>query len=118
MSSPAPLEDSDAPRGFMDRLRGLTRAQRALILYAAALLFGVLVVPFLIFLVGNRVLGPYTQGQNLRGGPFALLGDFFTGLAHGSAVFWAVALGPLLVLVLLRLFVVGLRLLPPRAPRT
>ena len=38
-------------------------------------------------------------------GPLALLADFFIGLLHGSAVFWAVALGPAALLLLLRLFV-------------
>jgi hypothetical protein len=112
MPSPLPPDDSDAPRGALARLRALSRTQRALILYALALLFGVLIVPLLIWVVGNRVLGPYTQGQNTRAGPFALLVDFFVGLAHGSAVFWAVALGPLAILLLLRLFLWGLRALP------
>ncbi len=112
MSSSPPLQDADAPRGWRERLRALSHPQRVLILYAAALLFGVLGVPFLIWLAGNRVLGPYTHGQNLHAGPFALLGDFFTGLVHGSAVFWAVALGPAVMLLLLRLFLRGLRALP------
>ena len=112
MSSSSPLEDSQSPRGWRERLRALSRRQRILILYAVALLFGLLGVPFLIWLAGNRVLGPYTHGQNLHAGPFALLADFFTGLAHGSAVFWAVALGPAVIILLLRLFLRGLRALP------
>ena len=112
MSSRSPLEDSEAGRGWRERLRALSRTQRVLILYGAALLFGLLGVPFLIWLAGNRVLGPYTHGQNPHAGPFALLADFFIGLAHGSAVFWAVALGPALVLLLLRLFLRGLRARP------
>jgi hypothetical protein len=109
---PEPLDDTDAPRGPLARLRALTGTQRALILYALALIFGVLIVPLLIWLIGNRVLGPYTQGQNTHAGALALLEDFFVGLAHGSAVFWAVALGPLVVVLLLRLFLRGLRALP------
>jgi hypothetical protein len=112
MASTVPPDDSEAPRGALARLRALSGAQRALILYALALLFGVLIVPFLIWLVGNRVLGPYTQGQNTHAGPVALLTDFFVGLAHGSAVFWAVALGPFAIVLLLRLFLRGLRALP------
>ena len=112
MSSSSPLEDSEGPRDWRERLRGLSRRQRVLILYAAALLFGLLGVPFLIWLAGNRVLGPYTHGQNLHAGPFALLADFFVGLTHGSAVFWAVALGPAVIILLLRLFLRGLRALP------
>ena len=56
-------------------------------------------------MAGNRILGPYVQGQNSHAGPMALLGDFLTGLGHGSAIFWAVALGPAVFLLLLRLLV-------------
>ena len=112
MPLPPSPDDSDEPRGALERLRALSGAQRALILYALALLFGVLIVPLLIWLVGNRVLGPYTQGQNTHAGAFALLEDFFVGLAHGSAVFWGVALGPLVIVLLLQLFLRGLRALP------
>jgi hypothetical protein len=112
MASPLPPDDTEAARGPLGRLRALSGTQRALILYALALLFGVLIVPLLIWLVGNRVLGPYTQGQNTHAGALALLQDFFVGLAHGSAVFWAVALGPLLIVLLLQLFLRGLRALP------
>ena len=45
------------------------------------------------------MLGPYASG-----GPFALLANFFVGLANGSPVFWCVALGPYLLTLLLRLF--------------
>jgi hypothetical protein len=85
---------------------------RELLLLAAALLCGLIIMPLLIWVAGNRVLGPYTHGQNLHAGPLALLGDFFVGLAHGSAIFWVVALGPLALLVLLRLFIRLLRVLP------
>jgi hypothetical protein len=112
MPLPPSPDDTDAPLGPLGRLRALSGTQRSLILYALALLFGVLIVPLLIWLVGNRVLGPYTQGPNLRAGPLALLQDFFVGLAHGSAVFWAVALGPVAILLLLQLFLWGLRALP------
>ena len=66
---------------------------------------GSLLMPILIWVAGNRVLGPYTHGQDLHAGPFALLQDFFIGLVHGSAVFWAVALGPAVFVLLLRLCV-------------
>ncbi len=80
------------------------RLRRELIICGAAFLFGLLAMPFLIWFGGSRVLGPYTHGQNPHAGPFALFADYFVGLAHGSAVFWAVALGPVLVLLLARLF--------------
>ena len=73
------------------------------------LLCGVVVVPLLIWVAGNKVLGGYTHGPNQHAGPGALLGDFFVGLAHGSSVFWLVALGPAIFLTLLRAFVHLLR---------
>jgi hypothetical protein len=82
-------------------------------MFGAALLFGLIAVPLLIWVGGNRVLGPYVHGQNLHAGPFALLQDFFLGLLHGSAVFWAVALGPAALLLLVRLFIALVRRVPP-----
>lgn len=101
MSTPPP-ENSDymveEPRGW----RGLSRLQRELVFFAAELLFGVVVVPLLIWVAGNRVLGGYTHGANPHAGPGALLADFFTGLGNGSSVFWLVALGPAILVALVR----------------
>ena len=105
-----------APRERLARLRdtydSLSRARRELIIYGAAVLCGLLLMPFLIWFAGDRVLGPYSHGQNPHAGPFALLADFFVGLFHGSAVFWVVALGPAVLLLLIRVFVRLYRLLP------
>jgi hypothetical protein len=67
------------------------------------LLVGAVLVPCLIWVVGRATLGAYTHGSML-----ALLGDFYVGLAHGSRPFWAVVLGPYIMLQAARL---GLRLL-------
>src|SRR5690349_3391293 len=90
--------------GLLERLRrvpgsfaALSRTQRELLALGAALALGVLVMPLLIWLAGNRALGPYTHGENPRAGPWALFADYVVGLAHGSAVFWLVALGPALL---------------------
>jgi hypothetical protein len=107
---PAAAREPDAAEEKAPRY--LPRAGREALLLGGALLFGLLLMPLLIWIVGDRVLGPYTHGQNLHAGAFALLQDFFVGLGHGSAVFWAVALGPLVVVLLLRLFVRLLRVLP------
>lgn len=108
MPTPPRTEPPDPPLERDTQLRDSYFAQpwarRELIILAAALLWGLIPMPLLIWVAGNRVLGPYTHGQNTHAGPFALLADFFVGLAHGSAVFWAVALGPAVLLVLLRLF--------------
>jgi hypothetical protein len=88
------------------------RAGRELIVFGVTLLFGLIGVPLLTWIAGNRWLGPYTHEQNLHAGPLALLQDFFVGLLHGSAVFWAVALGPAALVLLVRLFIALVRALP------
>ena len=120
MSSTPPRQESPTPRPLGGGARAVRRAyhglpprvRRELLIYGLALLCGLLLVPFLIWFAGNRVLGSYTHGQNPHAGPFALLADFFMGLAHGSAVFWVVALGPAGLLLLGRLFVQLVRILP------
>ena len=87
------------------RYAALPRAQRELVIYGAAFLVGLVPVPLAIWFAGSRVLGPYTHGQNTHAGPFWLLLDFLVGLIHRSAVFWAVALGPAVLLLVIRLFV-------------
>jgi len=111
-----PAAEADAGAHLEDTAGGRPRwVRRELIIYGVALLVGLVLVPLLIWVGGNRVLGPYTHGASGHAGPWALLEDFFVGLLHGSAVFWAVALGPALFLLLLRLFVRLLRSLPPDA---
>ena len=102
--------DDDDPRRMPPWVR------RELIVYGVALLFGLVGVPLLIWVGGNRVLGPYTHGENLRAGPLALLQDFFQGLLHGSAVFWVVALGPAVLVVLVRVFIRLVRAIPDPDP--
>jgi hypothetical protein len=55
----------------------------------ACLAAGLTLVPLLIWIVGTRSLGPYTNG-----GLFALWRDDWVALAHGSLPHWVVALGP------------------------
>lgn len=121
MSTPLPPTSPPLPRISAPRREQLppvgasyltARARRELLVYGMALLVGVILMPLLVWVVGNRVLGPYTHGQNTHGGPLALLGDFLVGLLHGSAVFWGVALGPLALLLLLRLIVAVVRAIP------
>src|ERR1700722_7564440 len=92
-----------------DSLRARSRTQRELMLFALMTLFGLIVMPFVIWIASSRVLGPYTHGQNLHAGPLALVADYYIGLAHGSAVFWCVALGPAVLVLLIRVFVAGWR---------
>ncbi|HEY0767112.1 MAG TPA: hypothetical protein VGD47_04080 [Steroidobacteraceae bacterium] len=116
MSTPPPTEGT-ALLERLARLRDtygtLPGTQRELAIFGLALLCGLIGMPFLIWFAGSRVLGPYTHGHNAHAGPFALVADFFSGLIHGSAVFWAVALGPAVLLLLIRLLVAVLRAVPP-----
>ena len=101
-----PLEPLTRP---WQSFAGRPRAQREVIVAAAALAVGLLVMPFLIWAGGNRFLGPYAHGDNPKAGPWALFADYVVGLAHGSAVFWVVALGPLALVLLIRGFLAFLR---------
>jgi hypothetical protein len=103
-----PSDDDDEESPWLP-----SRARRELIVFGAALLVGLIGVPVLTWVLGNRVLGPYLHGQNLHAGPLALLQDFFLGLVHGSAVFWVVALGPAALVLLVRLFIALVRAVPP-----
>jgi hypothetical protein len=104
------LESSADERGAGSRLR------REALLFGIAFAGGLLLMPFLIWLVGSRVLGGYTHGQDLHAGPVKLLGDFFVGLGHGSVIFWSVAVGPYLLILLVRLLYAFIR--SPRAEST
>jgi hypothetical protein len=88
-------------------------ARRELLFLGIALACGFVLIPVAIWLVGNRILGPYTHGVEPAGGPMRLLGDFFAGLAHGSVIFWCVALGPYFLLWFVRLFWGVIRYAPP-----
>lgn len=115
MATTPPIERPEPqarPRRSWPSFAHLSRTQRELIVAGVALGAGLLVMPFLIWLGGNRVLGPYTHGDNPGAGPWALFADYVVGLAHGSAVFWVVALGPLALLLLVRGFLVLLRKVP------
>lgn len=107
---PGPLQRLARARESFQALPG---TRRQLLFLGAALALGLFVMPFLIWVAGSRVLGPYAHGQDTHAGPFALLADYYLGLFHGSAVFWAVALGPVALVLLIRGFVMLWRALPP-----
>jgi hypothetical protein len=93
LESTAP--DSDLPDDDVPASR--RHLIRELVIFAAACLTGFLIVPLLIWTVGHSALGPYNAG-----GPGRLLADFMRGLAHGSPIYWAVALGPYALILLVR----------------
>lgn len=74
------------------------RLLRELIIGGSALLVGLLIAPLLIFMMGHATLGPYAHG-----GAGRFLADYFAGVAHGAPVFWAVALGPYVMTLVVRL---------------
>jgi hypothetical protein len=79
-------------------------------LLLAALAFGVLGLPFLVYLTGAYVFGSYASG-----GALGFVGDFMRGLATFRWYAWSLALGPLaIVAVWLALW----RLAAPRAVAT
>jgi hypothetical protein len=77
--------------------RGARGLWRELLAAAICLGVGVLVMPCLIFAAGRLALGPYERG-NL----FALWHDYLQGLIAGSQAYWFIAIGPYLLLWLLR----------------
>lgn len=116
MSTPPRTPSAATPAETLlpPRMRSLPpRVRRELVIFGVALLVGFLGMPFLIWYAGNRFLGAYAHGPNVHAGPLALFSDFFAGLVHGSGVFWVVALGPAALVLLLRLFVLLVRWLPP-----
>ncbi len=75
------------------------RLRFALIAGSLLLAIGLFVLPGLVYWVGNALLGPY--GKDAGVGTF--YGDFFGDLASGVVRAWALALGPLVLMGLLRL---------------
>jgi hypothetical protein len=87
------------------------RARFEVIFTSIWLAVGLLVLPATIFIVGGALLGPY--GDN--GGLGRFYGDFFGDLAEPSVRAWAIALGPLTLISLLRLVFAGTGRDPPQA---
>jgi hypothetical protein len=88
---------SDQQGGLSGLSRGVRGLWHELLIALACLFAGVLVVPCLIFAVGRLALGPYAHGSIL-----SFWHDFLLGLAHGSEAFWFIAIGPYLLLLMLR----------------
>ena len=79
------------------------RVRFELIFAGVWLAVGLFLLPALIFAVGGSLLGPY--GDSGRLGSF--YGDFLGDLAEPSVRAWAIALGPLVLISILRLIFVG-----------
>jgi hypothetical protein len=68
------------------------------------------VLPAVIYLFGTTLLGPYGDAKGIG----TLYGDFFRDLAEPSGRTWALALGPLAIVTLMRAVFLGVRT-PPAA---
>jgi hypothetical protein len=79
------------------------RLRRELHWALAALGFGLIVLPAAIYIVGASLLGPYdaTSGGAAHIGSF--YGDVFRDLATPTLAAWSIVLGPMVMIVLLRL---------------
>jgi hypothetical protein len=91
-------------RRGLGRFRALPPARRELLVFAAALLFAVLILQPLIWIAGQLFLGDYIRSPSgtPTGGPLALTLDFLRGVFALSPGHWFVLLGPYLLLWALR----------------
>lgn len=87
------------------------RARFELIFASAWFAVGLFLMPAMIFSVGGALLGPYGDD----GGLGRFYGDFFGDLAEPSVRAWAIALGPLVLISLLRLVFAGAGRSPPES---
>lgn len=71
---------------------------RELLLFAVALLVGIVAIPIGVYVVGAAVLGTYGTGDSL----WTFWGDYLSGLGTSSLAHWLLALGPYVLLWLLR----------------
>lgn len=74
---------------LLGQASGTNPLRRELLLAAAALLLGLLIMPVLVWVVGRATLGDYQHG-----GVGALLAEYVRGLARGELAFWIMLLGP------------------------
>jgi len=100
------LPISDAPEVAGNRYRRRVRFEA--IFASIWLAIGLFALPAAIFSVGGALLGPYGDNRGL--GRF--YGDFFGDLAEPSIRAWAIALGPLALISVLRLIFAGAGPLP------
>lgn len=79
------------------------RLRFELIFASAWLAFGLFVLPALIYTVGTLLLGPYGENQGLG----SFYADFFRDLVEPAGRAWILALGPLVLVSVLRLVFLG-----------
>jgi hypothetical protein len=94
-------QDNDSPGEPEDRG---SRLRTELIIGSVWLAVGLFLVPAVVYLVGIKLLGPY--GNN-GAGMSTFYGAFFADLASGAPRTWILALGPLLMISIVRLLYIG-----------
>jgi hypothetical protein len=93
----------------LDEHRGSRRLRFEIIFASALLAFGLFALPALIYWVGGTLLGPYGDNGSLS----RFYVDFFGDLAEPSARAWLLAVGPVLLISVVRAVFIGVR---PAAP--
>jgi hypothetical protein len=92
--------------------RPQNRARFEAIFASVWLAVGLFVLPAAIFAVGAALLGPYGEERGIG----AFYGDFFGDLAALNGRTWCLALGPLVLVSLLRLIFRNFRSAPREEP--
>lgn len=93
------------PSRVGDFVRSLSRVQRELAVLGIAAFLGFVVMPGVTWAIGIVVFKIYAGGNTV----FSLYGNFYKALATGSPVFWIVAAGPYLMIMMARLLVAVFR---------
>lgn len=98
----------DPADDLSDDQRRSRRVRFELIFNSLWLALGLFVLPALIFWVGVAALGPYGENAGLS----AFYIDFFGDLADGTGRAWSIALGPLVLISILRALFIGVQTTP------
>lgn len=103
MNQPEPVAPEQPASPESQRLRF------ELIFASAWLAVGLFLMPAIVYYVGSSLLGPYgsISAESLGLGRF--YADFFGDLAEPSMRAWSIALGPLLLVSLVRAIFIGVR---------
>lgn len=89
------------------------RLRFELIFASAWLAVGLFLMPAIIYYVGSSLMGPYGANAAESLGMGRFYADFFGDLAEPSVRAWSIALGPLLLVSLVRAIFIGVQ---PRDP--
>jgi hypothetical protein len=118
LSAPPDIQQRHELSTFLKRSTGMNHRLRFELIFASIwLAFGLFVLPALIYGVGILLLGPYGENAGLG----AFYADFFGDLVAPTGRAWALVLGPLVLISVLRLLFLDVRSQRPEdeeAPHT